>query len=83
MIDISDLRKVPKNRWARASVLEVVRRDYPKLTPESSLAEALDLMYIHNIGRIPVVDADDFKRLVGIISKTDIIRIEELMRTER
>jgi len=81
VISIKDLRKVPRKDWEHTSVSEIVDRNFPRLTTENLLGEAMDLMYLHNTGRIPVVDPSNPNKLVGIIAKTDIIRMQELART--
>ncbi len=40
--------------------------------PEQTVAEVVSLFRAHNIGALPVVDADG--RLVGILSERDIVR---------
>lgn len=42
------------------------------VTPETSLADAIDLMLKRNVGRLPVVDEGN---LVGILSRSDVIRV--------
>ncbi len=42
------------------------------VTPETPLLRAQSLMFIHKVGRLPVVDAKE--NLVGILSKGDIFR---------
>jgi len=42
------------------------------LNPDTPLLEALSLMFVNKVGRLPVVD--EKKRLVGIISKGDIFK---------
>jgi CBS domain-containing protein len=48
---------------------------YPVLTarPESSLQEVATMMYERRINAIPIVDSDE--RLVGIVSRADIVRL--------
>ncbi|MDI6643296.1 MAG: CBS domain-containing protein [Candidatus Hodarchaeaceae archaeon] len=42
------------------------------VSPQTPVAEAIELMIKRNIGRLPVVDKDN---LVGIISRSDIIKL--------
>jgi CIC family chloride channel protein len=48
--------------------------------PDTDVQGILDLMYAKKIGRVPIVDRTKPKRIVGIISKTDIIRAVERER---
>lgn len=60
------------------TVWEAMTRDPVVVTPESSLADAVELMLTHKIGGLPVVQAlsgPGKRRLVGIITDTDIFRL--------
>ncbi|NIM45852.1 MAG: CBS domain-containing protein [Nitrososphaeria archaeon] len=46
--------------------------------PDETVHEALDRLYERDIGRLPVVDREDPNRLIGIISRSDIIRAFEI-----
>jgi CIC family chloride channel protein len=52
---------------------ELRREIFPTITPEVPLPEALDRFAAHDGERLPVISDDDHRRLVGSISKTDII----------
>ena len=53
-------------------VQEVMTRDPCCVTPDASVSEAALVMQRENTGAIPVVDAEDSKRLVGILTDRDI-----------
>ncbi len=55
--------------------------------PDSSLRMAADLMVVAGVGRLPVVDRADQRRLVGIVTRSDLLavharRLEESTRAE-
>jgi CBS domain-containing protein len=54
---------------------------YPVITvtPETSVAEAADMMMQRGIGCLPVVEGE---QLVGIVTKTDLLRCLRIMSTE-
>ena len=52
---------------------DLTRDEFPILTPESTLFEALEKFSTHSGERIPVVDDAFTRRLVGSISKTDVM----------
>ena len=52
---------------------EVTREDFPTVRPDTSLSEALELFLVHKVERLPVVLSADIPRLVGTISKTDLL----------
>jgi CBS domain-containing protein len=56
--------------WA---VLRVMNEDGPRLRPDTTIREAIDLFLTTKEGAIPVVASQD-GRLVGILSTVDILR---------
>ena len=60
------------------TVWEAMSRDLVVVTPESSLADAVELMLTHKIGGLPVVRSlrgAGRRQLVGIVTDTDIFRL--------
>ncbi len=47
-----------------------------KLDPETNIREAIELMLLHRVGAIPVVDLDTGD-LLGIVSYVDLLRVLE------
>ena len=43
--------------------------------PDESLEDALHKLVLNDIGRLPVVDSADESRILGILTKYDIIRL--------
>lgn len=54
------------------TVGELMDRDLTVVLESSTIDEAIDIFYYHNVAGLPVVDAD--WRLVGFLSETDILR---------
>jgi len=54
------------------SAQEIMRKDPPKAVPTDPLERAMELMTHHQVDRLPVVDPDDPRKLLGIITKGDI-----------
>ncbi|RLE61515.1 MAG: CBS domain-containing protein [Thermoprotei archaeon] len=52
-----------------------VMRDRPLLLPDMELAEAVKIMRQHNVHACPVVDTLQHKKLIGILTLRNIIRI--------
>lgn len=60
------------------TVWEVMTKDPIVVTPETSLVDVLELMLANKIGCLPVVEAltgPGRRRLVGILTETDIFRL--------
>jgi CBS domain-containing protein len=60
-------------------VSEIMVYPVVTVTPETSVAEAATMMLHHEIGCLPVVEQG---RLVGMITKTDLLRCLHTMSTE-
>lgn len=74
LITLRDLREVPLERRLTTPVSAVMKRELVTLTPGQSLADGAMLMARHGIGRLPVVDPQEPSRLLGMISRSDILR---------
>jgi NhaP-type Na+/H+ and K+/H+ antiporter len=48
------------------------------VTPDMTIGAALRLLALRDVGRLPVVDKRDSRRLVGLIRRTDIARAYQL-----
>ncbi|MFN4045736.1 MAG: HPP family protein, partial [Acidilobaceae archaeon] len=55
-------------------VYNVMTRPCTYLYPWSTLLEASEIMVSRNIGRIPVVDSEKNKYLIGIVDREDAVR---------
>lgn len=73
LVTISDLRKVPRERWDVATVGEVMTptASMVAVTPETNAGEALKAMGQKDVNQVPVVTGN---RLVGLLSRGNIIR---------
>ncbi|MDR1979737.1 MAG: CBS domain-containing protein [Synergistaceae bacterium] len=54
------------------TVGELMDRDLTVVMEHSTISEAIDIFYYHNVAGLPVVDMN--WRLVGFLSETDILR---------
>jgi CBS domain-containing protein len=52
-------------------VTEIMSTDLPKISPDSSIEECMQLMSVNNIRYLPVFNNDE---LVGIVSVNDVIK---------
>jgi Zn-dependent protease/CBS domain-containing protein len=74
--DISRAKKGDDNK----PVTEFMTRDLVVTSPEEPLNDALAKLSQANVGRLPVVEND---QLVGIISRTDIMRAMEILKLKK
>jgi CIC family chloride channel protein len=74
MVTLRDVREVPLERRLATSVESVMSRNLVVITPEQTLADAALLMAKHKVGRLPVVDPADHGKLLGLVSRSDVLR---------
>lgn len=60
-----------------ALVRDLIRREPVTVNEEQSLRAAADLMVVHGVGRLPVVSSADSHALIGIITRSDLLRAHE------
>jgi len=53
------------------------------LDQDEDLAKAAKLMIEHNVSGIPVIDENNNRELVGVVSKADIIKAFSEVKTHR
>jgi H+/Cl- antiporter ClcA/CBS domain-containing protein len=70
MITVLELSR--PNQPLTSSVGEIVQRPCTIAFEDNTVREAMDLMAQENLGRLPVVKRDDRRRLVAILSGSDI-----------
>jgi CIC family chloride channel protein len=75
-ISVHDVRPLLVEGDTRELVLaaDLCNRNVPTVTPETSLGQALGRMEADASEEIPVVDAAEPRRVVGLLSRADVIR---------
>lgn len=79
IIALADVHKVSPIDREAMQVRDVMTRNPTTLPPSAPLIDALRIMTGQDIGRIPVVEDDS---LVGIVTRTDVLRVMELREEE-
>lgn len=79
-ISLAQVRSVPRDKRFETKISDVCARDLHPAYSDSNVQDVLDLMYGTGLGRIPIVDRSNPKRIVGIISKSDVVRALERER---
>ncbi|MCX9014388.1 MAG: CBS domain-containing protein [Candidatus Methanoperedens sp.] len=77
IVTFTDVRNVPKEDRHTTKVSQVMTKELINLNEHEDVVTALKTMTIKNIGRIIVTDTDNDK-MVGIVSRTDILRALQL-----
>jgi len=80
----SDISQIPLEDCRKCSVRSMMSRNLVVTYPEEDLEKAFMRMLRNQIGRLPVVEPENPKKLVGIITREDIMRAykTELARSE-
>jgi CBS domain-containing protein len=75
MVTLADVHKLPPLEREAMQARDIMTRGIIALAPSAPVIDALRIMSNMNIGRIPVMDGDE---LVGIVTRTDILKVIEL-----
>ncbi len=75
MVTLADVHKIPPPDREAMQVRDIMTRGAIALPPSAPVIDALRIMSGSNIGRIPIMDGDT---IVGIVSRTDILKVIEL-----
>jgi CBS domain-containing protein len=77
MVTLADVNRTSPIDREAMQVKDIMSRDIITLPPTASVIDALRIMSTRNIGRIPIVHED---RIVGIVTRTDILKVTELKK---
>jgi Zn-dependent protease/predicted transcriptional regulator len=77
MVTLADVNRTSPIDREAMQVRDIMTRDIITLPPTASVIDALRIMSNRNIGRIPIVHED---RIVGIVTRTDILKVTELKK---
>jgi CBS domain-containing protein len=80
IISAGEIKDVPREKWFETKIIDVCNRNYRAAYPDSDLQKIMDLMNEADIGRVPIVDKSRPTKILGIVSKADIIRALERER---
>ncbi|MFQ6051821.1 MAG: chloride channel protein [Candidatus Hydrothermarchaeota archaeon] len=78
IITFDDLIKIPLERRDKVLISEIMSKNLIVTYPDESLQKALDKLHKNDIGRLPVVDRKNPDKLIGIITRSDILRALEI-----
>jgi len=80
VVTLQDIQRVPQaNQW-NTTVEQVMSRELVTVQPSTPAADAIQTVAARQIGRLLVMEGD---RLVGIVSRSDLIRTMEIRAMER
>ncbi|MBW8004327.1 MAG: chloride channel protein [candidate division NC10 bacterium] len=74
VVTAQDVQRALGDGDLQAKVGELATKDLVTVTPDNSLHDVLVRFHVRDLGHLPVVDPNDPKKLLGIISRAHIIR---------
>jgi CIC family chloride channel protein len=78
MIALGDIKEVPREEWAAIEIAEVMAHDLLTATPNTYVGDLVSEMADREIDRVPVVGAEDPGHLLGIVSSTDVLALDDV-----
>lgn len=78
MVSLADIDPVPQEEWAHLRIADVMCRDLVTVSRSTLVGELVARMTDRDVDRVPVVDAEDHTRLVGIVSITDVMAMDDV-----
>ncbi len=78
VVTFKDVIKAMEEGKEDYRVKDAMSRNLAVAYPDESVRQVLDKMVEHGVGRIPVVDRNNPTKLLGIITRSDILRAHEL-----
>ncbi|HUH95904.1 MAG TPA: chloride channel protein [Anaerolineales bacterium] len=83
ILTIRDIEKVEEAKRESTTVGQACTHELLVAYPHETLSDALLRMSHHDVGRLPVVDRNHPRKLVGILRRMDVIRAYEIALTRR
>ncbi len=74
IVTFQDVESVPMEERAEKRVEEIMTRNVVVVHPDDTLEDALIKLVERDIGRLPVVERGNERKLVGLITRSDIMK---------
>ena len=72
IVTLDDITKVDKEKRNEVLIRDIVQKNPATIHPEEFALDAFKKMRVHDVDRIAVVDDTNPKKIVGILTKTDL-----------
>ena len=83
LVTLDDARSVKEVERDAYRVSEVMTETLTTVTPDTDAMTAITLMSQEGVGRLPVVEREGGDRLVGLISRSDLMTSFEIIRSSQ
>ena len=83
VLTVQDLERAQLSSAGITTIGEACTRDLLVTYPDETIGFALRRMSGRDVGRLPVVDRDDPRRLLGVLRRVDLVRAYDIALTRR
>lgn len=83
VVSVQDIDRAQTDGQGERPVGEICTRQVLTAFPDESIGAALRRMSVRDIGRLPVVDRENPRRLLGLLRRADMIRAYDVALTRR
>ncbi|MGB9023057.1 MAG: chloride channel protein, partial [Candidatus Bathyarchaeia archaeon] len=78
VVTLEDVRNLPDDARDRGRVGDIASKNVVVAYPDETVHSALDKMHAGHVGRLPVVDRNNPTRILGIVTRHDLVRAHEI-----
>ena len=78
MIALTDVGHIPREEWVGLMVRDVMNQGVLVANRDLLVGDLITIMAQNDIDRMPVVDAEDSSHMVGIVSSTDVMALDDV-----
>ncbi len=83
IIGLSDVNKFTSEERGVILVSEVMARDVVTALPGDTVRHVVELMTEGDFDRVPIVDSEGSDRIAGVVSSTDIVKLDGILEPAR
>lgn len=78
MIALTDVGQIPREDWPHKTIADLMTVDLMTAQRTTLVGDLVGAMADGDIDRVPVVSADDGSHIVGIVSATDVLALDDV-----
>ncbi len=78
MMALTDIGEIPREDWSELIIADVMMRNLESVTRDMLVGDLVSIMAETDIDRMPVVESDDPCSLLGIVSSTDVLALDDV-----
>ena len=83
IIGLSDVNKFTSEERGVILVSEVMARDVATALPGDTVRHVVEIMTEGDFDRVPIVDSEGSDRIAGVVSSTDIVKLDGILEPAR